>query len=255
MTGPFEPGLRQSGGGAVESLRPGAWRLSLPAGPAKAYRWAQLDDYLGLPRSRLCWRPPVRLSLRARVSAAGIPGTWGFGFWNDPFSASIGLGGMSRRLPALPDAAWFFYASPPNYLSFRDDLPADGFLAAVFRATKLPAVLLPLGALTLPLLALPPAARLLRRLARRGIAESAARLEVDPTAWHAYRLEWRADSAAFFIDDELLRLAPTAPRGPLGFVLWIDNQFAAFPPGGKVRFGSLPAQEPVWLEVESLQIG
>jgi hypothetical protein len=50
------------------------------------------------------------------------------------------------RLPALPNTAWFFFASPPNYLSLRDDLPAQGALAAVFRSPRLPASLLVLGA-------------------------------------------------------------------------------------------------------------
>ena len=60
------------------------------------------------------------LSLSARVSSDSIPGTWGFGLWNHPFGLSIGFGGSPWRLPALPNAVWFFGASEENYLSFRD---------------------------------------------------------------------------------------------------------------------------------------
>ena len=86
-------------GSTVEQLAPGHWRLSLPAGQ-KGYRLAQLDDYAGLPRRAFHTRRPAVLSLRARLSAAGLPGTWGFGFWNDPFSAGFGAGGGGLNLGA-----------------------------------------------------------------------------------------------------------------------------------------------------------
>ena len=60
-----------------------AYRLSIPAGPANKYRLAQLDDYPQLRRSDFPWRLPVRFSLAARTSNGSIPGTWGFGLWND----------------------------------------------------------------------------------------------------------------------------------------------------------------------------
>ncbi len=75
-----------------------------------AYTNAQIDDYQGLARHRFPWRPPLRLTLRARFSHPGahesmpgptLTGTAGFGFWNDPFAMS------ERRLPALPRAIWF----------------------------------------------------------------------------------------------------------------------------------------------------
>jgi hypothetical protein len=40
----------------------------------------------------------------------------------------------------------------------------------------------------------------------------------------------------------------------MGLVLWIDNQFAAFPPDGKVRFGSLENPEPVWMELSAISV-
>jgi hypothetical protein len=245
---------RASAGAEVALLAPGHWRLSIPAGPAGQYRLAQLDDYMRLPRAALRWRPPLRLSLRARASQAGLPGTWGFGLWNDPFSARLGVGGAARRLPALPNAAWFFYASPPNHLAFHDRHPAQGFLAATFAAPALPAPALALAAPALPLLAWPPTGRLLRRLAARLVAEDAAALAADPTAWHAFALDWCAGRVCFAIDGQTVFETAISPRGPLGLVLWIDNQYAAFPPDGRLRFGNLANPEPAWLELAGAEV-
>ena len=228
--------------------------MEIPCGPAGVYRWAQLDDYLQSPRSRFPWRPPLRLDLRARVSAENLPGTWGFGFWNDPFSAGLGVSGMARRLPALPEAAWFFYAGPPNHLAFRDDHPAQGFLAATFASRPLSALLLAPGALGLPLLALPLTARLLRRAAARLIHEGAALVPGDPVQWRTYRIDWLADCARFFVDDREVFSTPVTPRAPLGLVIWIDNQYAAFPPSGRLRTGTSFNPETAWLEVAALEI-
>src|SRR5690606_30297459 len=101
---------------------------SLPAGESGSYRLAQLDDYQGLPRGDFPHQPPFRLRLRARISGAQLPGTWGFGLWNEPLSAQFSFG-SGRKLPALPNAAWFFFASPENHLSLRNDLLGHGPLA------------------------------------------------------------------------------------------------------------------------------
>jgi len=49
---------------------------------------------------------------------------------------------------------------------------------------------------------------------------------------------------------EILR-TPLAPRGPLGLVLWIDNQYAAWRPDGRLGFGTL-ANPAAWLEIENI---
>ncbi len=124
-------------GARVEMSAEAGWRLSIPAGPGGRYRLAELDDYRGLRRRSFPWNPPYQLSLRARASAGLIPGTWGFGVWNDPFGMGILSQAGGMRLPVLPNAAWFFFASPPNSLSLRDDLPAQGALAATYRSIRL----------------------------------------------------------------------------------------------------------------------
>lgn len=241
-------------GADVSLLGPGHWRLSIPAGPAGRYRYAQLDDYQRHTRSAFRWQPPLRLSLRARVPHAALPGTWGFGLWNDPFSASLGLGGTARHLPALPNAAWFFYASPPNYLAVWDNHPAQGFLAATFSAPHVPLPLMALGLPALPALAWPPTARRLRRLARRLIREDAASIEVETAEWHNYTLEWLADHVRFLVDERSCFETAVAPRPRLGLVLWIDNQYAAFSPQGRLRFGKLANDEPAWLELADVEV-
>ena len=231
---------RVSSGGNVSLDPEGRWRLMIPKGVEGSYRLAQLDDYTTAHRrADLPWTPPVALTLRARVSSPDLPGTWGFGWWNDPFSVQLGFGGSGRRLPAMPNAAWFFFASPPNHLAFSGDHPAQGFLAATFAAPRPPFLLPALGAPVVPLLAWPTAARFLRKLIGRVMTEDAAALDVDVTAWHTYRLTWREDQVQFRIDEETRFATDVAPRGPLGLVLWIDNQYMAFPPDGRLRFGSL----------------
>jgi hypothetical protein len=236
----------------VQLTGPGGWRLEIPAGPAGRYRLAQLDDHQGRGRGEFIWQPPLSLRLRARASAAELPGTWGFGLWNDPFSLSLGLGGGTRRFPALPNAAWFFFASPPNYLSFRDDLPAQGALAATFAARPWPAVLLALGSPALTLLLAPGLAQVLRRLARLVIHQGAAALELEATAWHSYRIDWETQAVRFYVDEALVYTTPAAPQGPLSLVLWIDNQYAALPRRGRLAYGTLANPEPAWIELENV---
>ncbi len=245
---------RTTSGASVIPTGDHSWQLTIPPGPAGNYRLAQLDDYMHRPRNTFLWQEPVEISLQARVSSSNIPGTWGFGFWNDPFNLSLGLGGTSRRLPALPNTAWFFNASKHNYLSFRSDLPAQGFLAACFSSPKIPGLLLSPAALLLPLLAFPVTAKLFRRAVRRLVTESAAVLTLDVTQWHTYQLEWRSHCIRFRIDDQLYHETNCSPRGPLGLVIWIDNQFAAFPPNGRMTFGTLETKEPEILEIRTFKI-
>ncbi|MCG2786269.1 MAG: hypothetical protein L6461_14320 [Anaerolineae bacterium] len=230
---------------------PNGWRLSIPAGPRGQYRLAQLDDYAHLPRSAFPRSPPFTLSLHARASATDLPGTWGFGLWNDPFGFALGFGNTPGRLPALPNAAWFFHASPENYLSLRNDTPANGFFAGTFRSPRWPAPLLALALLALPLLALRPASRLLRRLASHIVRQDGSAVGVDVTQWHDYSIHWQTGAVLFFVDGAEILRTPLAPRGPLGLVLWIDNQYAAWRPDGSLGYGTLE-NPAAWLEIDKL---
>ena len=165
---------RATHGASVDKTQNG-WMLRIPEGDSSGYRLAQLDDYFRLPRREFPHHS-LDLSLRARTSAESTPGTWGFGVWNDPFGLSLGFGGNPFRLPTLPNAAWFFYASPQNYLSFRDDKPAQGFLAQTFQSR---------GGVTPPLLysglSFPFSRVRARRWLSQVIAEEGVALSVDVT--------------------------------------------------------------------------
>jgi hypothetical protein len=232
---------------------PDGWRLAIPAGIKGIYRLAQLDDYARVSRWRLPWRAPVTLSLRARLSAPGLPGTWGFGMWNDPFGLSLGFGGTPGRLPALPETAWFFHASPENHLALRDDLPGHGFFAGSMRSPRLPAFLCAPALLAAPFLLLRPVARLLRKLAARVVRQEAVALSTDVTQWHAYSIHWLRQVLRFEMDGQTVLETSLTPRPPLGLVLWIDNQYAAWTPEGRLGYGTL-GNPPAWLELSGVKM-
>jgi len=238
-------------GAGVETLAADAWRLSIPAGPGRRYRLSQLDNYNGLTRRSFPHQPALRVRLQARASGASLPGTWGFGLWNDPFAMGA-LAGQGLRLPVLPNTAWFFFASAENYLSFRDDLPACGGLAAVFQSPAWPPVLLAMAAPGLPFLIIPPIARQLRRLASRFIRQDGVSLQADPNQWRTYQIDWQPDLTRFQVDGQTVLQSRISPRGPLGLVIWIDNQFAAFRPDGRLSYGMLPNPTESWIEIRSL---
>jgi hypothetical protein len=230
------------------------WCLKIPPNLSSKYRFAQLDDYSGLRRRDFRWNPPTTLSLRVRVSDANIPGTWGFGFWNDPFSFALGLGGMAQAFPVLPNAAWFFFASPENHLTFRNAKPSNGFLAASFQSPrKSPILIIPELAL-FPFLVVHSWAKRIREKLSRVISEESIQLRVDVTQWNYYRLNWKTDRVEFFINTDPVLVSPISPTGPLGLVIWIDNQFASFKPSGEIRTGLLKSSTPAWMEIEELEV-
>jgi hypothetical protein len=230
---------------SVQPIKNG-WRLGIKKGDSLSYRDAQLDDYSQLPRHQFPHRT-LSLSLRARTSSSSAAGTWGFGLWNDPFGLSLGFGGSPFRLPALPNAVWFFYASPQNYLSFTNDKPAQGFLAQTFRSPKFHPLVIPSG------MVLSFSRKLTRKLLSKIIDEDSVAISVDVSKWHSYKLDWEAKRVAWYVDGALVFESPVSPNPPLGVIIWIDNQYAAFTPEGKIAFGVLEG-EAEWLEVEEIVI-
>jgi hypothetical protein len=230
-------------------------RAELRLPPARFYGDAQLDDTRNLPRESFQWRPPLRFSVRARTSIPDPRGTFGFGFWNDPFSISLGMGGAARKLPAAPQCAWFFYGSPPLDLPLAEGIPGAGWKAQTLTFRRMPTILLaPIAAGGGLLAAFPPTRRWAFRQARRFYRARERLLEIDPSEWHEYVLEWSAASVRFLVDGRETLLSDHPPLPPLGLVLWIDNQYAVASPEKGFGFGVLPLEREQTLELENARI-
>ncbi len=239
------------------SVAHSALRLSLPATPQDQYADAQIDDYGKLARKDFPWRPPVRMEVRARSSLPAateaeksegiLRGTAGFGFWNFPFS-------VRGDILMLPEAIWFFYASPPSNMALVPKMPGWGWKAQVVHSMRPGALLatVPLAVSTAyGLLSQDtrPAAHWLQRVS--GAQE--ALLSVPLPEWHSYVLEWRRQEAQFWVDGQRVLRVAHPPVRPLGFVAWLDNQYAIVTPEGALRFGATATQEE-WFEIDFIEI-
>lgn len=240
------------GGGAI-SRNGDRVRLSIGANDGSGYVNAQLDDYH--TDGTMKWHAPVVMRLRARLShgTAELGGTAGFGFWNDPFGMTgQRLLGMPRF--RLPQATWFFFASPPSDMPLALDIPGHGLkMATIDAGTALAALLLPLAPLGMALCRVPVGYRSLWPLAQRILKVDEKRLALDVREWHEYEVVWKRDSVTFDVDGEELFRTRFAPRGPLGVVVWIDNQFMVATPQGTFHHGMLPVSEQ-WMELEDFAI-
>ena len=238
------------GAGALE-FAGSTLRLVTTDATSRSYSDAQIDDYQGLPRRRFPWRPPLRLTVRARFShpANELRGTAGFGFWNDPFMMT------GVRIPTLPRAIWFFYGSPPSNIKLDLHTPGHGWKAATIDALRPAALLLaPLAPLAVPLMNLPPLYQCLWPSIQRALNVREATVEEEMTEWHTYVLEWGTERAEFRVDGETVLEGAPAPRGPLGFVMWLDNQYMVVTPRGRLGWGLLDAPGRQWMEVDRLAI-
>ncbi len=242
------------GSGRVRSLNADHLRFTLPA-QSGGYANAQMDDYRRLSRRSFPWKPPVQMRLEARTSMPHPQGTLGFGFWNDPFSLSLGQGGAARRLPSSPQAIWFFYGSPPHDLALAPDVPGCGWKAAVLRTPRIPSlVLAPLALGAIALAQIPGLKRPVIRTALQ-IAQAEEVLISSPLdEWHRYELKWLDRGVRFSVDGQTVLQTTVSPPAPLGFVTWIDNQYAVASPEGGFRFGVLPLAEEQWLEIRGLEV-
>jgi hypothetical protein len=241
------------GGGAATPIEAGV-RLTLPASTAKAYGDAQVDDYgyrppgdSALPRGKFLWRPPLQLSLRARFSPGAMLGTAGFGFWNNPFTP---MGGI----PALPRAVWFFYASPPSNMALAHGVPGSGWKAMCIDATC-PAALAwaPLAPVVLVLNQIPAVYKWLWPRVQRSLCIAETLLDAPMSDWHEYQLHWQASGVTFQVDGNIVLQAGCAPRGPMGFVAWVDNQYAVVTPRGRFGWGLVDTPAPQWMEISDCE--
>lgn len=227
------------------------WRLSLPPVTA-GYADAQIDDYGGRRRRDYPWRRGTRLRVEARFTPdeAEQVGTAGFGFWNAPFGPGTG------PLPALPQAVWFFYGSPRNNLPLAPAGEAgNGWFAATIDAGAPRALAIsPLAPLVLLLNQLPPLRRLIWPSVRSALRISFERLPHRMDDWRVYELDWLPQGCFFRVDGQPILQTPHSPRGPLGFVAWIDNQYMAATPTGRFRWGTVPSSQSRSLTLRGLRL-
>lgn len=237
------------GGGQVDEGE--ILRLVLPP-IAQGYGDAQVDDYGRFPsRRHYPWKPTTELVLRARFShpAGQLQGTAGFGLWNAPF------GDPTTPWPALPQAVWFFYASEPGDLPLAPDGPGRGWFASTLDATTWNAWLIaPFAPMVLLANQWPGLRRRLWPAVRQQLGIGYAPLPVEMTAWHDYRLVWQREGCVFWVDGQVVLHTPFSPRGPLGFVCWVDNQYMVATNNGRFAWGVLPTAQTQWLEVAGLHL-
>jgi hypothetical protein len=243
----------QTGGGRLIVSAEGL-RLALPGARRGQYANAQIDDYgrsiarpQGLPRRHFPWRSPLRLTVHARASGP-LLGTAGFGFWNNPLTP------LADGPPVLPAALWFFHASAPADLPLAMGVPGQGWKAACIDATR------PAALAWAPLA--PPVLLLNRRpwfyariwpRVQRALRIAEAPLPTPDTSWRTYTLEWHASYARFAIDGAAVLETERPPGGPLGFVAWVDNQWAVATPRGRFGWGLLDTAAQ-WLDLGLLRI-
>src|SRR6185312_10409254 len=128
------------GGGSLDIVD-SAVRMSFESAQQGQYTDVQIDDYGRLARAAFPWRPPLRMEVRARsslpaatLSSTGdnpdfLRGTAGFGFWNYPFS-------VRGDILMLPEAVWFFYASPPSNMALVPGIAGFGWKAQVIHSMR-----------------------------------------------------------------------------------------------------------------------
>lgn len=214
------------------------------------YSDAQLYNYRGLKRVDFPDSPPLRMTVRAWAShsATQLIGTAGFGFWNQPVMPG-------QTWPRLPRNVWFFFGSPPSNMAFAQGVPGYGWKAAVLDTSRLPFLLLaPTAPLGFLLMRNPALYHRLWPIGQWAMGASEILLDVELREPHTYRLDWLSESVSFFVDDRMILKTPYAPHGPLGFVAWLDNQYAVVTPQGHIKMGLVPVLERQWLALDQLSI-
>lgn len=193
----------------------------------------------------------LRLSLRARAAdPAALRGTAGFGFWNHPFAPG-------ERGIRLPQALWFFFASDHSNMALAENAPGSGWKAATFNAQRRQFfALLPAALPGFLLMRIPAFYRRFWRIGQDAIGVREAALPLDLLAdWHEYTLLWEPQRASFMVDGKIvLETNHALPQKALGFIAWIDNQYAIITPQGHFGWGVVPIEREQSLLLDQIRI-
>jgi beta-glucanase (GH16 family) len=91
-------------------------------------------------------------------------------------------------------------------------------------------------------------------IGQRAISVSEALAPAAMSDWHTYAINWQKKRVQFSVDGAIFLDCSTSPRGPLGFVMWLDNQYMAATPWGRFGYGLLDAPGRQWMEVSKVVI-
>lgn len=231
--------ITQTGNGIV-TCTDAITRLTVPQADTDQYSNAQIASYQS--SAELLYTPPLRMTVSARFEGE-LQGTAGFGFWNAP-----GL--------RLPQAVWFFHASPPNKMALAKGVPGFGWKAATFDAKNWRFLaLLPAAPTGFLLMRIPFLYQRLWGIGQRAIGVSEALLDQNLLqSTHIYTLEWLPYTVRFLVDGQLVHQTDQSPRGKLGFIAWVDNQYAIVTPQGQFGFGLVASSTPQALILDQLEI-
>ena len=168
---------------------------------------------------------------------SAYPSVWVVGFVvSQPYQTPPG-----SSMPPLKIILAFRKTNPPKVSWLRPSPP-------------IPPALLALAAPVFPLLTLPWLAKRIRPAIARVIKDDSRSINLDVTQWNQYTGQLEQSLVRFKIDKAEIFRTKVAPRSPLGFVIWIDNQFASFPPNGKLAYGTMKNSRPAWIEVKQIEI-
>lgn len=234
--------IRFATGHADIEQAPGVARFVVEGAEEGKLSDAEIDDHRTVPRFKLPWTPPLRMTVRARMShpSGEMLGTAGFGFWNDPFD-------WVGNVQVPPNALWFFYASPQSDMAFAPGVRGNGWKAATLNGGRADGFTMAVANFVFNL---PGMSKLVFRLAQTRVGAHEQMLDdIALTDWHTYRIDWLPHEALFFVDGVRVFRAPNPPSVPMGFVAWVDNNCTTMGPGREFSFTRLPIQQRQWMEL------
>ncbi len=236
----------QIGTGTVQSQVDHLW-LTVPPASSEHYHDAQISDYDSTSLN-FNNQPPLRLTVKARAEGE-IHGTAGFGFWNHMFAPN-------ERGFRIPQAVWFFFGSPPNNIALANGVAGHGWKAATFNAQQWKFYgLLPLAPIGFLLMRNKWLYNKLWRIGQDAIGVSEVALDHSLLHnFHTYTIDWRRDGATFAVDGKTIMQTNAIPTKPLGFIAWIDNQYAIVTPQGNFGWGLLDVPQAQSLVIQDIEI-
>jgi hypothetical protein len=225
-------------------------RLSIAPTSGDTYSNAQISNYSNKRNFPSSYNISMTLQAHLEPNIDAMRGTAGFGFWNQPFVPN-------EKFNALPKAAWFFFAPPPNNMKLALNVLGSGWKAATIDVKKWQFLaMLPTAPIGFVLMRFPMLYRLLWPIAQRTLGVSECLLDTNLLSQpHTYAINWFKEYVEFKIDSTLVHKSPAAPRGRLGFVAWIDNQYAVVTPQGSFKFGLLDIKIEQSLVITKLKQG